>query len=83
VKDGKKIIFWRTHGMHFSRFDFRLLWAIHVSIYFVVSALCLKDNGNCSTFCFPTPSGRRCGCQDNVNLRSDQTTCQGGLLSSF
>jgi hypothetical protein len=25
VKDGKKIIFWRTHGMHFSRFDFRLL----------------------------------------------------------
>ncbi|XP_061184437.1 low-density lipoprotein receptor-related protein 4-like [Saccostrea echinata] len=42
-----------------------------------VNSICSKKNGNCSTFCFPTPSGRTCGCQDNVNLQSDQTTCQG------
>ncbi|XP_062567174.1 low-density lipoprotein receptor-related protein 6-like [Saccostrea cucullata] len=42
-----------------------------------VNAICSKKNGNCSTFCFPTPTGRTCGCQDNVNLQSDQTTCQG------
>ncbi|XP_062578036.1 uncharacterized protein LOC134239920 [Saccostrea cucullata] len=42
-----------------------------------VSSLCSKKNGNCSTFCFPTPTGRTCGCQDNVDLQADQKTCQG------
>ncbi|XP_061184434.1 low-density lipoprotein receptor-related protein 4-like [Saccostrea echinata] len=43
-----------------------------------VNPICSKKNGGCSTFCFPTPSGRACGCQDNVNLLSDQKTCEGG-----
>uniref|UniRef100_A0A8W8MRC5 EGF-like domain-containing protein n=1 Tax=Magallana gigas TaxID=29159 RepID=A0A8W8MRC5_MAGGI len=42
-----------------------------------VSSSCSTKNGLCSTFCFPTPTGRTCGCQDNVNLQSDQLTCQG------
>ncbi|XP_061183615.1 low-density lipoprotein receptor-related protein 2-like [Saccostrea echinata] len=42
-----------------------------------VSRICSKNNGGCSTFCFPTPTGRTCGCQDNVNLQADQKTCQG------
>jgi hypothetical protein len=25
VKDGNHILFWRTHGMHFTIFDFKLL----------------------------------------------------------
>uniref|UniRef100_A0A8W8MIS0 EGF-like domain-containing protein n=2 Tax=Magallana gigas TaxID=29159 RepID=A0A8W8MIS0_MAGGI len=42
-----------------------------------VSLSCSINNGLCSTFCFPTPNGRTCGCQDNVNLQSDQLTCEG------
>ncbi|XP_065930465.1 low-density lipoprotein receptor-related protein 4-like [Magallana gigas] len=42
-----------------------------------VNPLCAQNNGLCSTFCFPTPSGRTCGCQDNVKLLSDQRTCEG------
>ncbi|XP_078326557.1 low-density lipoprotein receptor-related protein 2-like isoform X2 [Crassostrea virginica] len=45
-----------------------------------VSPICSANNGRCSTFCFPTPSGRTCGCQDNVRLQSDQLTCQGVIL---
>lgn len=45
---------------------------------FVVNPLCSRNNGLCSTFCFPTPTGRTCGCQDNTELLSDQKTCEGG-----
>nr|XP_022325448.1 low-density lipoprotein receptor-related protein 4-like [Crassostrea virginica] len=44
-----------------------------------VSVSCSNKNGLCSTFCFPTPSGRTCGCQDSVNLQSDNLTCDGVL----
>lgn len=37
-----------------------------------VNPLCARFNGLCSTFCFPTPTGRTCGCQDNAKLLSDQ-----------
>ncbi|XP_062594617.1 low-density lipoprotein receptor-related protein 4-like, partial [Saccostrea cucullata] len=47
-----------------------------------VSLSCSINNGNCSAFCFPTPNGRTCGCEDGVDLLSDQTTCQGGNTSS-
>lgn len=47
-----------------------------------VSLSCSINNGNCSAFCFPTPNGRTCGCEDGVHLLSDQTTCQGGNTSS-
>ncbi|KAK3591058.1 hypothetical protein CHS0354_026072 [Potamilus streckersoni] len=38
------------------------------------NAFCSVSNGGCSTFCFPTPSGGICGCEDGVNLkeRSDK-----------
>lgn len=42
-----------------------------------ISLGCSINNGLCSTFCFPTPNGRTCGCQDNVYLQSDQLTCEG------
>ncbi|XP_061191591.1 low-density lipoprotein receptor-related protein 6-like [Saccostrea echinata] len=42
-----------------------------------LSLSCSTNNGNCSTFCFPIPNGRTCGCADDVDLKSDQTTCQG------
>ncbi|XP_065930463.1 low-density lipoprotein receptor-related protein 4 isoform X3 [Magallana gigas] len=44
-----------------------------------VSSSCSNLNGLCSTFCFPTPNGRTCGCQDNVKLQSDQLTCEGDV----
>lgn len=50
----------------------------YYTFFFVVSSNCSIKNGLCSTFCFPTPTGRTCGCQDNVNLQSDQVTCEGG-----
>lgn len=48
-----------------------------------VNPLCAQNNGLCSTFCFPTPSGRTCGCQDNVKLLSDERTCEGGESCEF
>lgn len=48
------------------------------SFFSVESSSCSSKNGLCSTFCFPTPTGRTCGCQDKVNLQSDQLTCQRG-----
>ncbi|KAK3605314.1 hypothetical protein CHS0354_003961 [Potamilus streckersoni] len=34
------------------------------------NALCSSGNGGCSTFCFPTPGGRICGCEDGVELKN-------------
>ncbi|XP_062587955.1 low-density lipoprotein receptor-related protein 4-like [Saccostrea cucullata] len=45
-----------------------------------VHPICSKRNGECSTFCFPTPNGRTCGCEDDVGLQADQTTCEGVIL---
>uniref|UniRef100_K1QRM2 E-selectin n=1 Tax=Magallana gigas TaxID=29159 RepID=K1QRM2_MAGGI len=45
-----------------------------------VRSSCSNLNGLCSTFCFPTPNGRTCGCQDNVKLQSDQLTCEGAIV---
>ncbi|XP_056013210.1 low-density lipoprotein receptor-related protein 4-like [Ostrea edulis] len=56
--------------------------AIYADDVVDVSTYCSKMNGNCSTFCFPTPSGRTCGCQNNVDLKSDKTTCQGVISCS-
>lgn len=42
-----------------------------------VNPSCSIANGQCSMFCFPSPTGRTCGCQDNVNLQPDQLTCEG------
>ncbi|KAK3581660.1 hypothetical protein CHS0354_028859 [Potamilus streckersoni] len=30
------------------------------------NVFCAMDNGGCSTFCFPTPDGGICGCENNV-----------------
>ncbi|KAK3611823.1 hypothetical protein CHS0354_040495 [Potamilus streckersoni] len=30
---------------------------------------CAVGNGGCSTFCFPTPNGSLCACEDGVNLK--------------
>nr|XP_022322606.1 low-density lipoprotein receptor-related protein 4-like [Crassostrea virginica] len=45
-----------------------------------VSVSCFNKNGLCSTFCFPTPTGRTCGCQDNLKLQPDQMTCDEDTL---
>ncbi|XP_045191660.2 prolow-density lipoprotein receptor-related protein 1-like [Mercenaria mercenaria] len=31
--------------------------------------------GDCSTVCYPTPTGRTCACQKGVSLKSDGRTC--------
>ncbi|XP_061184427.1 low-density lipoprotein receptor-related protein 4-like [Saccostrea echinata] len=54
--------------------------AIYADDVVDVSLSCSQKNGGCSTFCFPKPTGRTCGCQDNVDLQSDQTICQGEIL---
>ncbi|KAL3890977.1 hypothetical protein ACJMK2_003243 [Sinanodonta woodiana] len=33
------------------------------------NALCSAGNGGCSTFCFPTPGGSVCGCEEGVYLK--------------
>ncbi|KAJ8301052.1 hypothetical protein KUTeg_022571 [Tegillarca granosa] len=44
--------------------------------------MCKNNNGDCSTFCLPTSSGRTCACEDGVKLRSDKKTC-GNVCDSF
>ncbi|XP_056013215.1 low-density lipoprotein receptor-related protein 2-like [Ostrea edulis] len=70
---GLKVTFMSKHPEISSLWDL----AIYADDVVDVSTYCSTLNGNCSTFCFPTPSGRTCGCQDNVDLQSDHTTCQG------
>ncbi|XP_056013099.1 low-density lipoprotein receptor-related protein 2-like [Ostrea edulis] len=40
------------------------------------SFACLVNNGDCSTFCLPTPNGHTCACEENVNLLADGKTCE-------
>ncbi|XP_033728472.1 low-density lipoprotein receptor-related protein 4-like [Pecten maximus] len=42
-----------------------------------VNPVCQNNNGDCSTFCLPTPSSHSCGCEDGVLLLDDKKTCQG------
>ncbi|KAK3575698.1 hypothetical protein CHS0354_036002, partial [Potamilus streckersoni] len=39
------------------------------------NALCLLNNGNCSTFCLPTMRGRNCSCEDGVSMSEDGKMC--------
>lgn len=70
---GSKVQFMSDHP-EFGRLDSLDIYADEIRD---VSSNCSFKNGLCSTFCFPTPNGRTCGCQDNVNLQSDQLTCEG------
>lgn len=49
----------------------------------VVNSLCSAQNGQCSTYCLPTASGRRCACEDGLSLQSDGRTCQGGKVTTI
>eukprot|EP00105_Crassostrea_gigas_P037659 XP_019921807.1 PREDICTED: low-density lipoprotein receptor-related protein 4-like isoform X2 [Crassostrea gigas] len=70
---GLKVVFMSNHP-ELGRLDSLDIYADEIQD---VSLSCLSKNGFCSTFCFPTPTGRTCGCQDNVNLQADQVTCHG------
>lgn len=48
----------------------------------IVNKACSDGEGQCSTFCFPTPDGGICGCQDNVSLLPNNKTCVGGRHNS-
>ncbi|KAL3858577.1 hypothetical protein ACJMK2_008853 [Sinanodonta woodiana] len=39
------------------------------------NALCSNNNGNCSTLCLPSTTGRTCACEDGVAVREDGRTC--------
>ncbi|KAK3605319.1 hypothetical protein CHS0354_003966 [Potamilus streckersoni] len=45
------------------------------------NALCSTDNGNCSTFCFPIPSGRVCGCENGVELKKGSSTDCSNIIT--
>ncbi|KAK3600729.1 hypothetical protein CHS0354_017015 [Potamilus streckersoni] len=45
------------------------------------NAFCSVDNGNCSTFCFPIPGGRVCGCEDGVELKEGSSTICSNIIS--
>ncbi|KAL3890986.1 hypothetical protein ACJMK2_003252, partial [Sinanodonta woodiana] len=38
------------------------------------TTFCSVNNGGCSTFCFPIPSGGICGCEDGVDLKEGSKT---------
>lgn len=70
---GSKIHFMSKHP-EFGRLDSIDIFADEIRD---VSSSCSRNNGLCSTFCLPTPTGRTCGCEDNVDLQPDQLTCEG------
>ncbi|KAK3581778.1 hypothetical protein CHS0354_017217 [Potamilus streckersoni] len=39
------------------------------------NALCSNNNGDCSTLCLPSTTGRTCACEDGVTMREDGKTC--------
>ncbi|KAL3851779.1 hypothetical protein ACJMK2_015488 [Sinanodonta woodiana] len=41
---------------------------IYSSAYQNKNSFCSNGNGGCSTFCFPTPDGGVCDCEDDVDL---------------
>lgn len=45
-------------------------------LYLIESAACMQNNGGCSTFCLPTPTGRACACEEGVDLMADGETCE-------
>ncbi|XP_077993538.1 uncharacterized protein LOC144447400 [Glandiceps talaboti] len=60
--------------------DFTILYDIHVHPPASIqtgSNDCLVANGDCSNLCFPTPTGRVCGCPDNIQMKADGITCEG------
>ncbi|KAK3611819.1 hypothetical protein CHS0354_040490 [Potamilus streckersoni] len=50
----------------------------YISIYSSMvqdkNTFCSVGNGGCSTFCFPTPSGGLCACEDGVQLKDGSDT---------
>lgn len=48
----------------------------------IVNKACSNGEGQCSTFCFPTPDGGICGGQDSVSLLPNNKTCVGGRHNS-
>ncbi|KAJ8298066.1 hypothetical protein KUTeg_024597 [Tegillarca granosa] len=48
-----------------------------------MNSLCSSQNGQCSTYCLPTASGRTCSCEDGVTLNSDGRTCQGAVTCNL
>ncbi|KAL3851599.1 hypothetical protein ACJMK2_015336 [Sinanodonta woodiana] len=42
--------------------------SIYSSTFENKNAFCSIDNGGCSTFCFPTPDGGKCGCENDVDF---------------
>lgn len=44
--------------------------------YVIESTACMQNNGGCSTFCLPTPTGRACACEEGVDLMADGKTCE-------
>lgn len=45
-------------------------------LYLIESAACMQNNGGCSTFCLPTPTGRACACEEGADLMADGETCE-------
>eukprot|EP00105_Crassostrea_gigas_P046569 XP_019930717.1 PREDICTED: low-density lipoprotein receptor-related protein 6-like [Crassostrea gigas] len=72
-RTGSKVQFMSDHP-EFGRLD---SLDIYADEFRDVNPSCSERNGLCSTFCFPTSTGRICGCQDNINLQPDQLTCEG------
>ncbi|XP_064615685.1 low-density lipoprotein receptor-related protein 5-like [Liolophura sinensis] len=60
--------------------DFVVVWS---NMQEKVTNMCSENNGGCSSFCLPTPSGRTCACTDRVLLQTDDRTCIGDLLPAL
>ncbi|KAK3600738.1 hypothetical protein CHS0354_017026 [Potamilus streckersoni] len=44
------------------------------------NTLCSVGNGGCSTFCFPIPGGKICGCEDGIELMDGSDTICANVL---
>ena len=58
------------------------IYKFNKHLFFIIDE-CSENNGECTHFCFVTPNGRSCKCQDGWTLDSDQISCRGTVFSSL
>ena len=70
----RKFIMAILHGKQGLLSDKNMLFYYHTE-----NLVCSQNNGGCSHFCFPTTTGRSCGCETDISLLNDGRTCENGM----
>ncbi|XP_062584701.1 low-density lipoprotein receptor-related protein 4-like [Saccostrea cucullata] len=73
-KNSSYKVHWMTDSYEYGRLE---SVDIHPGDVQPVNENCIKNNGNCSSLCIPTPTGYVCACADGIEM-TDKHTCATG-----